>query len=325
MENVLLVAVGNIGFRHFQALLNCHSSFDLHVVDVDRNAIVKAKSYAGDHANGRAIYYYASLKEIQAPTAFHTAIIATASLPRRAVFEELISLHTVKNIIFEKVLFPRVEDYLDVQMLLNREGIAAYVNCARRTADIYIALREELAAAKKLFFSMRGGNWGLACNSIHMLDLFSFLAGVEDTLVFCSGVGLEDKIFESKRSNYIEFYGKLVGRLGERSLFSIECVKEPVIPEIEIYTDTTYYCIRESAGTILSQPLNGTGPAEIRRFDLMLVSQITSGVVDRLFSGQLPGLTAYEESAKLHVSLLQEFIKKRNALIGKEEELCPIT
>lgn len=325
MNHVLLIAVGNIGFRHFQALLNCSSSFDLYVVDFDDSAITRAKLYAADNANGRSIYYYSSLKDIDVPTAFHTAIIATSSIPRRAVFEELISLHTVKNIIFEKVLFPRVEDYLHVQTLLDKGGIAAYVNCIRRTADVYIALREELAAAKKIFFSMRGGDWGLACNSIHILDLFAFLTGAENPAVSCSGAMLEDKIFESKRSNYIEFYGKLVGKLNEQSLFSIDCIHGQSAAEIEIYTDTTYYCICESMGTILSQPLDGSKPADIRRFDLLPVSQTTNQVVDQLFSGQLPRLTAYRESTDLHVPILQEFIKKRNALIEKEEDLCPIT
>ena len=42
-ENVLLIAVGGIGFRHFQALINCQSDFVLYVVDVSREALEQAR------------------------------------------------------------------------------------------------------------------------------------------------------------------------------------------------------------------------------------------------------------------------------------------
>lgn len=324
--NVLLVALGNIGFRHFQALLNCHSAFELHVVDISDDAVAQAKAYAADHANGRVIHYYASLAEITSLTAFHTAIIATSSLPRRAVFEALVSLHTVKNVIFEKVLFPRIEDYSAVSLLLEKKGVTAYVNCVRRVSASYAALREELTGAKNFFFSMRGGDWGLACNGIHMVDLFSFLAGSpQNSPVFCSGILLEDRLFQSKRPGYVEFYGKVVGSLGEKAFFSIECSHGPSPAEIEIYTDTTYYCIHEAEGTVLSQQLDSAGSAVRGPLDLPLISHSTTQVVDRLFSGQPSGLTEYKESVKLHLALLREFIKKRNALLGTEDDLCPIT
>lgn len=324
-NQVLLIAVGNIGFRHFQALLNCRSAFTLHVVDINNTAVAHAKAYAADHANDREIHYYASLAEIPPQVAFHTAIIATSSLPRRAILEELVSLHTVKNVIFEKVLFPRVEDYSAVDLLLDKMGITAYVNCVRRMSVSYAALRDELAGAKNLFFSIRGGDWGLACNCIHIVDLFAFLAGTsQNASIFCSGTLLEDELFQSKRSGYIEFYGRLVGKLGERALFSIECGHGPIPQEIEIHTDTAYYCIREADGTILSQQLDSAA-ANMRSLDLPLVSQSTTQAVDRLFEGRPAGLTNYKESAKLHLAFLREFIKKRNALLETEDDLCPIT
>ena len=46
--NVLLIAVGGIGFRHFQALLNCESDFELHVLDLNTDTIERAKAYAAE-------------------------------------------------------------------------------------------------------------------------------------------------------------------------------------------------------------------------------------------------------------------------------------
>lgn len=325
-SHVLLIAVGNIGFRHFQALLNCRSAFDLHVVEINGGAVACARDYAVDHANGREIHYYASLREITPGTAFHTAILATASLPRRAVFEELVSLHTVKNVIFEKVLFPRIGDYAVVGLLLDQLGIAAYVNCVRRISDSYAALRVELASAKSLFFSMRGGDWGLACNAVHMVDLCAFLSGTPGSgPVLCSGAELEDQIVQSKREGYIEFYGRLVGSLNQRVLFSIACIHGPLPAEIEIYTDTAHYRIHETEGIIFRESLDSAEPTGTLPLEIPPVSQATTQVIDRLFVGEPAGLTTYTESAKLHLAILQEFIKKRNALLGTEDDACPIT
>ena len=45
MVTVLLVGLGGIGFRHFQAILNCKSDIELYAVDVEDRAIDRAREY----------------------------------------------------------------------------------------------------------------------------------------------------------------------------------------------------------------------------------------------------------------------------------------
>lgn len=322
--NVLLIAVGGIGFRHFQALLNCKSDFDLHVVDVSNDAVQRARDYANDQKAKRAIHYYASVAEVPQGTGFQIAIIATSSLPRRAVFEGLTARCEVQSVIFEKVLFPRLEDYEAVGAILRAKHISAYVNCARRVSDFYMALREKTRRAKWIFAQARGSDWGLACNGIHMIDLVAYLSptGIGD--VACNGSLLENHIYDSKRKGYIEFYGRLTGKLGEKATYLMECShgREPLV--IELFTDTAYYCINESQGLMTVQDLD-TGDLTVRHFQSLLVSQSTTRIVDRLLCGQAIELTGYQDSARLHVPLLREFLKKKNEIQGSESELCPIT
>jgi len=324
MDNVLLVAVGGIGFRHFQALLNCRSEFNLYVVDINPVVVQRAKDYASSQRKKKDILYFSSISEIDRLVSFRLAIIATSSLPRRAVFEGIVAQHAVETVIFEKILFPKLRDYAEVGAILEQKNIRAYVNCARRLSPGYQALREELRNAGNIYFRASGSNWGLACNAIHMIDLADFLTSNHGKTVLCNGALLEDQLFESKRNGYTEFYGSLLGRLGNQTDFHIECVHGQSPFVIELHTTTAYYRIEEGADCITKIGLD-SGSAIRTPLSISFISQTTTEVVDQIFAGQPAGLIDYSESARLHVPILREFIKKRNFILGREEEICPIT
>lgn len=322
--SILLVAVGGIGFRHFQALLNCQSDFELHVVDTSIDAVNRARTYAGEQQSRKQIHYYHAVSELKPAMHFQIAIIATSSLVRRAIFEELITHCKVQTVIFEKVLFPELKDYEEVGELLQKNSISAYVNCARRVQDIYQELCKETRHSKWLHAQIVGADWGMACNAIHMVDLFAYLSSAAVEHITCSGVLLENQIYDSKRKGYIEFYGKLIGKIGEKTTYRIECSHGKAAPTIELFTEKAYYCINEADGCITKQALE-SGEFEEKYFRLTYVSQTTTQVVEMLLRKQPVELTSYEESAKLHIPVFKEFLKRRNQILGREEEICPIT
>lgn len=324
-DNVLLIGVGGIGFRHFQALLNCRNDFEVYIVDKSKKAIDKVKEYVEAQKINRKIHYCYSVDEIDRVLEFRIAIIATPSLPRREVFCSIVTKFKVKNILFEKVLFPRIEDYSVVSAALKEKGIAAYVNCPRRIWPVYTELRKEISQAKHSFVSIKGSNWGLACNSIHWVDLIYYLSGAVNESVYCSGAMLEDRIISSKRSGYIEFLGKLVGSIGEKATFSIECDQgnSPVV--VEIYTDKAYFSIKEDDGILIREPFIGDEHRSICHFESQYVSKTTTDIIERIFNGQELEIAAYECSMSLHIPILREFLKKKNQLLKEENDLCPIT
>ena len=55
--------------------------------------------------------------------------------------------------------------------------MATRVDTARRAFPIYQQIRDYFADDPIVHMDVRGGDWGLACNAIHFLDLLSFLAG----------------------------------------------------------------------------------------------------------------------------------------------------
>ena len=81
----------------------------------------------------------------------------------------------VKYIIFEKVLFQKVEEYHSVDMLLNRYKTRGWVNCHRRIYPTYQNLKELLFGEELVDMEVVGNGWGLACNSVHFIDLYAYL------------------------------------------------------------------------------------------------------------------------------------------------------
>lgn len=323
-DNVLLIAVGGIGFRHFQALLNCESEFELHVVDISEDAVKRAKTYEEEHSSGKQVHYYDSVSELAPLLNIQVAIIATSSLARRTVFEELISRCKVKTVIFEKVLFPQLRDYEEVGLLLKKNNIAAYVNCVRRVQNVYQELRKELRCSERLCAQIRGGDWGLACNAVHMVDLFAYLSPVKFENITCNGSLLENQIYDSKRNGYIEFYGKLTGKIGDKTTYLLECSHGKASILIELFTDKAYYCIDESNGLMTIQSLNG-GKLTEKHFSASYVSQTTTQIVDTLLKTGTSELTGYAESVKFHKPILREFLHKKNEILGRDDKVCPIT
>lgn len=323
-DNVLLVAVGGIGFRHFQALLNCESEFELHVVDISEDAVNRAKSYGEEQNSGKQVHYYGSVSALAPQLNIQIAIIATSSLARRTVFEELVSRCNVKTVIFEKVLFPRLKDYEEVGSLLKENNIAAYVNCVRRVQNVYQELRKEIRCSERLCAQIKGGDWGLACNAIHMVDLFAYLSPIEFEYITCNGSLLENQIYNSKRNGYIEFYGKLTGKIGDRTTYLLECSHGKASILIELFTDSAYYCIDESNGLMTIQSLD-SGKFTEKHFLTSYVSQTTTKIVDTILKTGTSELTGYAESVKFHKPILREILHKKNEILGRDDKVCPIT
>src|SRR4029077_20318051 len=134
--------------------------------------------------------------------------IATSADVRRQVIEELLQRTRVRFFILEKVAFQSIPDFDAVMRLLKTKGAKAWVNCSyRRKFSIYQKIKQSIGPGERVVFNLSGGAWGLACNSIHFLDIFSYLTGTTDLRV--DGSGLDAKVQPSKREGFIELTGTL--------------------------------------------------------------------------------------------------------------------
>lgn len=313
-KNIAVIGIGNLGMRHMQSLLEMK---DYHVVGMDSNAdqIQKSKQILCED-----ITAFTRITDL--PVEIELAVIATSSNVRRQVFEELVSHAHVKNIIFEKVLFQKQEDYYSVSKILKDNSIKAWVNCARREYKDYQKLCQILQN-ERLDFYMSGAEWGLGCNCIHMLDLFSFLCGSNDIMI--RNVNIEKDITSSKRKGFYEIYGNLSGVSSNGDTFFVGCRRNSNLPsEIRLETDTQRIVINESKRKMVVSSKENDWNEEEFPFEILYQSQLTATVAKEILEGDGCKLPTYEESASLHLKFI-DAINPVFAAAGFEEGLCPIT
>lgn len=320
-KKILIVGLGEIGYRHFQAVLKCRSDINLFCADISLAAIERAKTYKIEIGSDKEVTFYDNIKNIQNEL-FDVTIIATASKIRRNIFESILNNGNIlRNVIFEKVLFNDLNDYYMVKELIQKNNISAYVNCTGRENKDYQKLRERIKEAKYYKFSFRGSNWGLACNSIHKIDMIGFLTNYTGVNIQLDGSLLESKIYESKRQGYNEFYGIFSGKMGDNIDFVFECSHDNSPCIFDIYTDEGFYSIREGDKIIIHDRLC----FKFESFELEYVSNVSTLVVDNLLNNRSVSLPSFEESIRYHVPMLEMFIKIQEKITGKNSNVCNIT
>jgi hypothetical protein len=206
--------------------------------------------------------------------------------------------------------------------LLEKHHTKAWVNFPRRMFSFYSDLKDLLLDSKRIDYSVMGGQWGLACNSVHFIDNFIMIAGLADFQLSTSE--LDKIIHKSKRSGYIEFTGTIKGTTAVAKSFSLTSVNgssEP--PIIRINTDKYVIEIRESQKEIQIRNINGT--ITTKAIQLPFQSQLTGTLVEQiLFSGKSQ-LTCYSASMEAHLRFLKPVLDFYNSLTGETTNFCPIT
>ncbi len=315
MKSVLIIGVGNLGRRHLQSVIETCPDVLVYVYDTNADTVGELKELYD------RVIFLESLSSL--PDHVSLAIIATSASVRRHVFEEMIEACDIDYVIFEKVLFQCVEDYHFVGDQIIKRGIGAWVNCARREWRSYQSLKSELQGAKEFLFTTSGSQWGMACNSIHILDLIEYLSGDKINSIDISGVC--DVFFESKRKGYYEFDGRISGRTERQYGFSISCFERAGVPVVHnIVTDVGQYMIMESQNRVLkASPSNNWEWIE-EDFRMEYQSEMTGRIVNSIFDKGVCELPDYHESMRLHllyINALIPFFERK----GFGRGLCPIT
>ncbi|WP_298062291.1 Gfo/Idh/MocA family oxidoreductase [uncultured Rikenella sp.] len=322
MYSIAIIGAGQLGSRHLQGLKLAQMPMCIQVIDKSPESLLTARErYEQIVPNPQvtSVEYLTTIDEL-APE-LDLVIVATGSKPRAAILAELLSKKQVRNLLLEKILFPDLSDYTTVGALLHQKGLIerTWVNCPRRMFVGYRQLREELRSVTRVSYEKRGPDWGLGCNAIHFIDLFSFLTG--DTEIKPLDLsGLDSIIQESKRAGYVEFTGTIQGETTRGNAFKIiSSIDKDETEALIIVADGVRYEIDEPRDSIRKDGrLWGT-------VGLKYQSQLTGSVAEQILLRDECELTPYEESAKLHLAFLKPLVTFYNELTGKNGDNCPIT
>ncbi len=322
MSNVLLVGAGQIGSRHLQGLSKSKLVTQIDVVDPSQESLVIAQErWEQVKRNDKdiSVRYLGDLSEVNAE--YDTVLIATCSKYRLGVLVELATKVSFKNLILEKFLFPKLSDYLEAEKLIQEKGIRAWVNCPNRMMPIYKRIKNLNKSGGRLFYSVQGGSFGMACNAIHYLDLISYLTG-DDSLEL-SGALLEKGEAASKRENYVEYYGSLVGSSKNGSQIILSSMKQDDLSVVHSITGEAFQAnLDEIHGFIRFN--DGSGWKE-EQIGLSYQSELTGIAVDEICMKGSCDLPLFAESSQLHQKILTVFLKHSFGEDFNEETVCAIT
>ncbi|MBT3881084.1 MAG: Gfo/Idh/MocA family oxidoreductase [Candidatus Scalindua sp.] len=325
MYKIALIGAGQIGSRHLQALAKIEIPISVEVVSRTLQSLVKAKErFEKTQGSGfvKSIKYLQTIKSLS--SSIDIAIIATNADVRRKVIEELIQYKKTRFLLLEKVVFQSIHDFHEIIELLKINQVKAWVNCPRRMYTFYLEVKKHLGNGEPIVCDIRGGNWGMGCNSIHFIDLISYVSREIDFSITRSD--LDPKILTSKREGFLEFAGSLHGVTRNGSKFSLISDKESNVPcVINITGDTSRYIIFESEGKAIQAHKSKNWKDEEVQFSVPYQSQLTHIAVSKILVTEQSDLTPLELSFEFHKPLLETFTQHLEHIVKQRYGSCPIT
>lgn len=324
MYTIAIIGAGQLGSRHLQAIAKSNVKISIEVVEpFESSRTVAQERFEEIPQNGNilSIKFLESLQQLSGE--LDLVVIATNSDVRSAVTLELLSSKKVKNLVLEKVLFQREEEYSQVEKALKQSGTHCWVNHPRRMFPFYQTLKNKLSGASRIDFSVSGGGWGLACNGLHFLDVFEYLSGAAVTKI--DNGYLDTKILETSRKGYIELSGKLIGKVGENT-FDINCFESPSPLLITITSDVLNLQIDESGGWYKIAEKSNSWQSVIQEEKIVYYqSELSDKVLEDVLTTGKSILPTYQEAIELHLTFIGTILEHINSFTETKFDSCPIT
>jgi hypothetical protein len=220
MKNILIIGLGNIGSRYLQGIKKYNKQINVFGLDPSTKSLNNAEKLwneiisTGNNHKLNLIQNYS-----QIPNEIDLAIISTTANVRLKVIKELIEQFHIRAWILEKVLVQSPEDLNELEKnLLN--VTSAWVNCGYRAMLMHQKLRSIISNQAPIEVYAGKGDWGLACNTVHFLDLMTWWSG--ETLLKIDTSNLDNTWVKSKRRGFWEISGTLKANYSNGSKLVLE-------------------------------------------------------------------------------------------------------
>ena len=322
-KNIGIIGVGQLGSRHLQGAKTAQLNLKIDVVDSSLDSLEKAKQYYNEipeNKFSKEVHYLNSIQEMNDD--LDLVIIATSAAVRLSVIKELVTTKKVKNIILEKVLFQTEEEYYEAQNIFQKYNINVWVNCPRRMFPFYDEIKN-IIAQDTVIFNVSGSDWGLACNSIHFIDCFSFITNQKEITINTNA--LDKTFFESKRKSYYEFTGTLLGTTPRGDVLILNSSKNSQIPPLLTITTKEKTIVVDETKAFYT--LFTAEELKTKKVNLYYQSQLTGILIEEVLLKKEVRLTPFDESMKLHLPFIKSLLAFYNQEILKNvnNKICPIT
>ncbi len=315
---VVISGAGQLGSRHLQGLATCSLPLDIYIQDPSEGALRMSEERWLEAVVGDEVPHRLSLCRtlFELPRQVDLAIIATPADVRPQIVAEIASHSQVSYWVLEKVL---ARSDAGLQRILRSISSAehAWVNTPRRTLPWHQKIKAALAGDRPMTLQVDGGDWGLACNSIHFLDMFAWLTG--ETLESICTEGLDSQWVPAKRLGNMEVLGTLVAHFSGGSSVKLTARRGDVVYYFEFSDGKHVWQMDEVAGTA-SREDGLTIPGRIP-----YQSEVTGGLVETLLKTGKCTLPTLEKSAQMHSVFLRSLMSHWRLHVDKNATEVPIT
>jgi predicted dehydrogenase len=288
-----------------QALKAVRKPLDVFVVDKSDNSLKVSRERYDIMPAGKIKHNVNYLKEIPKGN-FDIIFITTRADIRAEMIRKALQSGKVKYMVLEKWLFTNLKDYAQINGLLNKHRVKAWVNCSMRMMPFYKSLLLKFKG-KRISYSVTGSNFGLVTNLIHYIDHAVSMAG-SDEFELLTG-GLDKKIIPSKRNGFLELTGTAIAKFKDGSICSVTSWPQGSAPIIVQMQNDSARCIyKESEGKAwLAEPLNNW---KWREYDapVPFQSQLTTLLTESILNNGKCDLVSYNQSMKIHIQLVKPLL-----------------
>jgi predicted dehydrogenase len=324
MFKTLLIGAGQLGSRHLQGLLKFQKKQFIYVLDKSEDSLTIAKERAAEIEFEHRVNYVCEWESI--PVELDLVIVATGASVRAKLVTKLLKSYNVKNLVLEKVLFQDLKSYSEIGDLIKATGTPTWVNHPRRMFEHYEVIKNKIAkSGESVRYQVFGGNWDLACNALHFIDLISFLSGSE--LLNLDFGEIDNDIIKSKRPNCIELTGSFSGILKNGNRFNITSLKgayEDIT--ITILTKSSRWIVQEgSAQKIIYFGNENNFNEIIDSFTNEYQSTLTTRIINDILIKGNSRLPNYDEASISHIPFIKGTLESYNKISESNTLICPIT
>lgn len=317
MTRVSIIGAGQLGSRHLQGLKTSLNEMEIWVIDASEYSLKVAKERCEQvEAKTNKIVHYSNTID-NLPEQLDLVVIATGSKPRASIIKTLLAHSAVKYLVLEKFLFIRLNDYEDIAALLVEKGVKCWVNCPRRMWPVYQKIKRLIKPNEPVIIEKNGKDWGMCCNSVHFIDMWMYLA--EDSPIVVNMDGILPEVHDSKRSGYIELFGKEQFDTINGDKLYLGCYAE--------YSGGSSVTIKNAGNTIFVDELTGAwsfnGDEHVDKTPYQ--SSLTGVLADELLDTGECRLSPYHLSSQYHKPYLKAVMQLVNKLQGCDSDSCPIT
>lgn len=313
-RRILIAGAGQLGSRYLQGLAKSLEPLDIYVFDPSAESLGNAEQRWNEiqPAAAHEVRYELSLATL--PRIMDLAIVSSTADVRAKLIAKIERHADIEYWVLEKVLTQSVAEIDILKNILN--GKLTWVNTPMYLWPLYARLRQLYRTGGAIEASFEGFR-GLACNAIHYIDFVSRFNGAPVTHVDTSDLNAE--WYFAKRDGFYEVDGQIAVNFADGSKLKLASNRNNLGYKVNIKIDGDDWQVSEASGTARADD------GRIIQGEVVAQSQLTTPLVQAIFSGAPCDLPTLTESAQQHLFLLNALLDHWNRHMPNKINRLPIT